>query len=78
MCVNEPTARLLLNPEAILSYEDSQSLMYEWLNNAGLGQYLTSLLDSGYDSPLLLVGITEAVSDICNSQRLLSQMDIIA
>ena len=62
MSVTEHTARLLDNPEAILSYEDAQAQLYQWLNDLGLGQHLSSFLDAGYNSPLLLYNITEAVS----------------
>ena len=60
--VTEQTARLLATPDVVVSYEDAQALLYEWLNNIGLGQHLSSFLDAGYDSPVLLAGITEAVS----------------
>ena len=62
MSVTEQTARLLATPDVVVSYEDAQALLYEWLNNIGLGQHLSSFLDAGYDSPVLLAGITEAVS----------------
>ncbi|KAL5262051.1 hypothetical protein ACHWQZ_G007679 [Mnemiopsis leidyi] len=58
--VTEQTARLLATPDVVVSYEDAQALLYEWLNNIGLGQHLSSFLDAGYDSPVLLAGITEA------------------
>ena len=59
--MTEQTARLLATPDIVVSYEDAQALLYEWLNNIGLGQHLSSFLDAGYDSPVLLAGITEAV-----------------
>ncbi|XP_063694139.1 uncharacterized protein LOC134825883 isoform X2 [Bolinopsis microptera] len=58
--VTEQTARLLATPDVVVSYEDAQAQLYEWLNMIGLGHHLSSFLDTGYDSPVLLAGITEA------------------